>query len=145
MGKLGRRARVAGGTLLLALSAALVWERARNALPGAWAGGARAGEKQGAADPGGSGRMMRGTVRGHGVDTWTLRFTRRAHAEVRVESASGAGLDCAVHDAVGNTLGQVVVRPGLCLVRWEPPRTGTYRVLIRNAASAPHPYRLVTD
>lgn len=88
-------------------------------------------------------RSMRGVVGAREVDAWTLRFTAGEAAHVRVDGEVVGRLGCLAQDAAGNLLDLDADTTGRCRLRWTPERTGSYRILIRNADSLPRAYRMV--
>jgi hypothetical protein len=88
-------------------------------------------------------RSMLGVVGARAVDAWTLRFTGGEAAQVRVDGETVSRLGCLAQDAAGNLLDLDADTTGRCRLRWTPERTGSYRILIRNADSLPRAYRMV--
>lgn len=92
-----------------------------------------------------AGRTLRGMVRPHAVDAWTLRFAAGRPATIQVLGEDGASLACVVQDPAGLLLDmdEDEEAAGLCHLRWVPERIGGYRILIRNSGSAPTTYQLI--
>ncbi|HEX8691462.1 MAG TPA: hypothetical protein VF746_03380 [Longimicrobium sp.] len=92
---------------------------------------------------GDAGRMVRGVVGSREVDEWTLRFGTGAEARIWIQGEDRSRLDCVAQDAAGNLLDADADTTGRCYLAWEPSHSGGYRIMIRNAGSAPTAYRLV--
>lgn len=92
--------------------------------------------------PGPHQRMLRGVVRAHDTDEWTLRFVVGHPATIEVRGEGGSRLYCAVRDAAGGLLDADGSGSSRCLLHLVPSRTGAYRVSIRNAGGTADAYRL---
>jgi hypothetical protein len=88
-------------------------------------------------------RVMAGVADTGRADEWPLRFMRGQPARIEVLGGGARPLGCAVHDAAGALVDSAAGATAPCVLRVLPPRTGTYRVLVRNPGPAPIPYRLV--
>lgn len=86
---------------------------------------------------------MRGRVGPHEVDAWTLRFTSGEPARIRIDGEAHGRMGCVALDAAGNLLDVDADTAGRCQLTWMPERTGSYRIIIRNADSVASTYALV--
>lgn len=84
-------------------------------------------------------------VRGGYTDTWTLQFRGQQQAYVCVNGDGDTDLDLYVYDANGNLITYDDDGVDLCVCRFTPRWTGTFRIKVVNRGRIANCYDIVTN
>ena len=84
-------------------------------------------------------------VEANSTDVFNITFKGGELARVFVEGDGDTDLDLYVYDSEGNLIDSDVHTSDVCLVRWTPSRTQTFRIEVRNLGSVWNAYEITTN
>lgn len=93
----------------------------------------------------GAPRVQRDAVAGGQRHVYVVTFMGREPALVRVAGNGRSNLNLYVYDEYDNLVSSDTSPADLGTALWTPPRTGKFRIEVRNPGSTPNAYWLVTN
>ncbi|MEO0480740.1 MAG: hypothetical protein AAF196_14785 [Planctomycetota bacterium] len=84
-------------------------------------------------------------VEANSTDFFNITFKGGELARVFVEGDGDTDLDLYVYDSEGNLMDSDVHTSDVCLARWTPSRTQTFRIEVRNLGSVWNAYEITTN
>ncbi len=84
-------------------------------------------------------------VQARGTVVYEERFWGGELAQVLVEGDGDTDLDLYIYDEYGNLVASDTDYTDVCLGQWYPPRTGYYRIEVRNLGSVYNEFSIVTN